>query len=294
MTTVRKATSLRQLLRALPMWGRSFSYLRTHRLRAYHLAGPIVLAALALAGWWFAEWLTTTLTDFLHAMLPEATQTSDAAGEADATSNSWGHTWNEVLLWSSSRLDWIVEWGVLLFVLWLKVKVTKYLLITLMAPFMSALAAAVCAIETGTDTAFNWKGLVRDLWRGLRISLVLLMMELALGVTLWTTGFLLTLLTGPHGVLLSPVLIALSWAIGAYFFGAAVYDAVYEQAGLDWRSSIRAGWTQRSHMLAIGGILSLLLAIPFIGPYIAALIGPIPCTAAAARLFFTPSPPIKP
>ncbi len=276
------------------MWGRSFSYLRTHGLRAYHLAGPIVLAALALAGWWFAEWLTTTLTDFLRGMLPVATQASNAAGEADGASNSWGNTWNEVLLWGSSRLDWIVEWGVLLFVLWLKVKVTKYLLITLMAPFMSALAAAVCAIETGTDTAFNWKGLVRDLWRGVRISLVLLMMELALGITLWATGFLLTLLAGPLGVLLSPVLIALSWAVGAYFFGAAVYDAVYEQAGLDWRSSIRAGWTQRSHLLAIGGILSLLLAIPVIGPYIAALIGPIPCTAAAARLFFTPSPPTKP
>ena len=276
------------------MWSRSFSYLRTHGLRAYHFAGPIVLAVLALAGWWFAEWLTAALTDALHGMLPVVTQASDAAGEADGANDGWGRTWNEVLLWGSSRLDWIVEWGVLLFVLWLKVKVTKYLLITLMAPFMSALAAAVCAIETGTDTAFNWKGLVRDLWRGVRISLVLLMMELALGVTLWTTGFLLTLLTGPLGVLLSPVLIALSWAIGAYFFGAAVYDAVYEQAGLDWRSSIRAGWTQRSHMLAIGGILSLLLAIPFIGPYIAALIGPIPCTAAAARLFFTPSPPIKP
>ena len=294
MTAVRKATSLRQLLRALPMWGRSFSYFRTHGLRAYHLAGPIVLAALALAGWWFAEWLTTTLTDFLHDMLPTATQDVDAAGETDAASKSWWHTWNELLLWGSSRLDWIVKWGVLLCVLWLKVKVTKYLLITLMAPFMSALAAAVNAIETGRDTTFNWTGLVRDLWRGARISLVLLMMELTLGITLWATGFLLTLLAGPLGVLLSPVLIALSWAVGAYCFGAAVYDAVYEQAGLDWRSSIRAGWTQRSHLLAIGGILSLLLAIPFIGPYIAALIGPIPCTAAAARLFFTPSPPTKP
>lgn len=276
------------------MWGRSFSYLRTHGLRAYHFAGPIVLAALALAGWWFAEWLTTALTNFLHGMLPVATQASDAAGEADGASNSWGNTWNEVLLWGSSKLDWIVEWGVLLFVLWLKVKVTKYLLITLMAPFMSALATAVSAIETGRDTTFNWTGLVRDLWRGARISLVLLMMELALGITLWATGFLLTLVAGPLGVLLSPILIALSWAVGAYFFGAAVYDAVYEQAGLDWRSSIRAGWAQRSHLLAVGGILSLLLAIPFIGPYVAALIGPIPCTTAAARLFFTPSPPTKP
>ena len=103
-------------------------------------------------------------------------------------------------------------------------------------------------------------------------------------------GIGLTLTTGPLGVLLSPLLVALSWLAGAYFFGAAVFDAVYEQAGLGWRESLRTGWSQRSHLLGLGAVFSLLIGIPWVGPYVAALLGPVPCTTAAARLYFSPIP----
>ena len=261
------------------MWWRSFAYLKRHGLTQYHASGPAVIVGLAIAGVALSHWLTEQLkASFRHAVtnwLP-----------TDTSSGAW---WDEALLWGSSKADWLIEWGVLLVVLWLKVKVTKYLLITLMAPFMSALAAAVGQVETGMDMPFSWKGLVRDLLRGIRISLVLLLLELALGVALWMTGLALTLFTGPLVVLLSPALLLTSWVVGAYFFGAAVYDAVYEQGGLDWKTSLRAGWQQRGHLIGLGAVFSLFMAIPFIGPYLAALLGPVPCTTSAARLFFSPT-----
>ena len=265
------------------MWWRSFAYLKQHGLRQYHASGPAVIVGLAIAGVAFSHWLTERLKASFQ----------DAVTNWLPTSSSSGAWWDEALLWGSSKADWLIEWGVVLFVLWLKVKVTKYLLITLMAPLMSALAAAVGKVETGMDMPFSWKTLVRDLLRGLRISMVLLFLELALGAALWMTGLILTLFTGPLVVLLSPALLMASWLVGAYFFGAAVYDAVYEQGGLDWRASLRAGWQQRGHLVGLGAVFSLIMAIPFVGPYLAALLGPVPCTTAAARLFFSPTSPSR-
>ena len=270
------------------MWGQSFGYLRRHGLRHYHLAGPAVLMALTGTGWKFSEWLSDWATQSIQALLGSATslETNAALPESSTPSN----TWKDLLMWGHEQVDNLVDWGVFLFVFWLKVKVAKYLLITLMAPFMSALASAVRSVETQSEIPFSWRGLLKDLIRGIRISLVLLCMELALGLLLWMLGIGLTLTTGPLGILLSPLLVALSWLAGAYFFGAAVFDAVYEQAGLGWRESLRTGWSQRSHLVGLGAIFSLLIGMPWVGPYVAALLGPVPCTTAAARLYFRPIP----
>lgn len=261
------------------MWWGSFGYLKRHRLLHFHLSAPAVLVVLALAGWWLSGWLTTVVSDSIHAVVEEALPAPSAPGQ-----QAW---WHGALLWGSSRLDWLVEWGVLLFVLWVKVKATKYLLITLMAPFMSALAAAVATVETGREFPFSWSALLRDIARGIRLSAVLLLMELALGLGLWVSGAALTLLAPPLAVVMAPVGLLLSWLTGAYFFGAAVHDAVYEQAGLDWRASLRAGWSQRGHLIGIGAIFSLWMAYPIVGPYFAAFLGPVPCTVAASRLYFS-------
>ncbi len=283
------ARNFKEVFRALPMWGRSFAYLRQHGLRHYHFVGPAVLLALTEAGWVFSEWLSDGVTQYLHDLIDGHHTAEPAAPENPATTSA-SSVWNDLLIWGGEQLDGLVDWGVFLFVLWLKVKVAKYLLITLMAPFMSALAAAVKSVETQRETPFNWTGLWRDLVRGIRISMVLMGMEIALGLLLWLLGIGLTMTTGPVGLLLSPLLVALSWAAGAYFFGAAVFDAVYEQAGLGWRDSLKVGWSQRSHLLGIGAIFSLLIGIPIVGPYVAAILGPVPCTVAAARLFLRPNP----
>ena len=266
------------------MWWSSFGYLKQKKLRHYHAAGPVVVLGLAAAGVSFSKWLTHSLKSGFH----QALERANWAGEpgVQTPSSSW---WNEALLWCSHQAEWIIEWGVIIVVLWLKVKATKYLLITLMTPAMSALAFAVKREETGTATPFLWSGLLRDIGRGIRISVVLLLMELALGLALSLVGLLLTVFAAPIGVLAGPFLLAGSWAAGAYFFGAAIYDAVYEQDGLTWKASLRAGWSQRGHLLGLGAIFSVIIAIPWAGPYLAASLGPVPCTTAAARLYFRPT-----
>lgn len=283
-TNSRMLAPARQFLLALGGWWRAFGYMRHHGLRRFHLAGPGALLLITWAGIGLSErlsaWLRSSVLEGLASLgfNPEPLAASPDAG------------WTQVLLWSASLLEWMLEWGVALMVLWLKVKVTKYLLLTLMAPIMSALAAAVRNRETGTSVPFSVRQLMRDLLRGLRTATVLLSAEIALTLVLALTTLLLSILAAPLAFLLSPVLLVLGWVIGAYFFGAAVFDAVYEQAGLDWSSSLRTGWKDRYSLIGIGAVFSLLLAVPFIGVLLATLLGPMPCTVAAARLTFHPVP----
>ena len=275
---------LRQFLGALREWWLAFGYMGRNGLGLYHLAGPLAMVGITWAGFgltgMLTSWIRTALLDGLNAI---------GLGP-DLLFESPDAWWAEVLLWGASQLDWILEWGVTLLILWLKVKLIKYLMLTLMAPFMSALAGAVRKRETGEAPPFTASQFLRDLARGIRTAAILLMVELTLILFLALTGFLLTIFAAPLAILLSPVLLASGWMVGAYFYGAAVFDAVYEQAGLNWRTSLRSGWKDRYRLLGIGAVFSILLAIPFIGVFLATFLGPMPCTVAAARLSFSQSP----
>lgn len=284
MVNTRTASPIRTYFSALASWPRAFGYMRQSGLLRYHLAAPVVLAMLTWAGWA----LTSGLTGFLQENLDRAL--TRIGLNPDTVSDSPDAWWTDVVLWGATQLDWMIEWATVLLVLWIKLKLTKYVLLTLMAPFMSAVAAAVRQRETGHALPFSLGQLFRDLMRGVRTASVLLAAELALTLALALAGLWMTVFAAPLAVLLSPVLLLAGWTIGAYFYGAAVFDAVYEQSGLSWASSLRQGWADRGRLLGIGTVFSLLLATPYLGVVLAALMGPIPCTVAAARLTFTPSP----
>ena len=97
----------------------------------------------------------------------------------------------------------MIEWATVLFVLWIKLKLTKYLMLTLMAPFMSAAAAAVRQRETGQSLPFSFGQLFRDVFRGVRTASALLAAELAVTLVLALVGLWLTAFAAPLAVLLS-------------------------------------------------------------------------------------------
>ena len=159
----RTASPIRTYVSALASWPRAFGYLRQSGLLRYHFAAPVVLAMLTWAGW--------ALTSRLTGLLQE-TWTAPWLGWAEPRhrvrlAGSW---WTDVVLWGATQLDWMIEWATVLLVLWVKLKLTKYLLLTLMAPFMSAVAAAVRERETGHALPFSLGQLFRDMMRGVETS----------------------------------------------------------------------------------------------------------------------------
>ena len=253
------------------------------RLQAYHWAGPLAILLINSGGWFFSASIQEAVRGQLLMVLTHLGLNVVSLEQSD-------HWLDSIALWAISQLEWILEWGVVLFIFWLKLKITKYLILTLLAPCMSLLAAAIRFRETGQSSPITASGLIRDIFRGLRTALSLLFFELVLTTVLAIVSLLLLLFAPPVSAILSPVFVVLTWAVGSYFYGAAVFDAVFEQQGINWRKSLREGWSRKGHLLGIGMVFSLLMAIPLIGPIVAALIGPIPCTAAAAKLTFASAP----
>lgn len=264
---------------AISGWWMAFSYIRTHRLQRFHFVGPIIFFGIWWSGSAFAQWLTQQV----QAQLGE-----DLAAQRQAIpeSEEW---WGQASYWMSKSADWLIEWGIWLLVFWLKLKVTKYLLLTLMAPFMSAVAGKVRNIETGQSPPSSFAQFIRDIGRGMRTAVVLFFSEVGISLILGMAGLTVTLFAPALSVITSPVCLILGWIIGAYFYGAAVYDAVFEQAGLNWRQSLAKGWDNRGSLLGIGVVFSGFLTIPILGVILITLVGPIPATVAAARQHFSAS-----
>lgn len=278
-----KRNAFKDFAAAWKAWLFAFAYLRKQRLQAYHWVGPSAILMITWGGWVFSEAIRQAASGQLLKGLTHFGFDAVSLEQSD----SWA---SSTALWAVSQMEWILEWGIVLLMFWVKLKITKYLLLTLVAPFMSLLAATIRFRETGQSSPLTASGLIRDVMRGLRTALSLFLFELSLTIALAISGLLLLLLAPPIAAILSPVLVALSWAVGSYFYGAAVFDAVFEQQGINWRSSLREGWNRKGHLMGIGTVFSLLMAIPLIGPIVAALIGPIPCTAAAAKLTFSSAP----
>ena len=148
--------------------------MRSHKLRGYHIAGPTVLTAMTLA----SAGLSKTLAGALRSVVADGLATTGL--DMDTLSASPDAWYTETLLWGASKLDWILEWGVSILVFWLKLKLIKYVILTVMAPVMSALAGAVRRRETGHAAPFTLIQLAKDVLRGIRMSVVLLAAEMTL------------------------------------------------------------------------------------------------------------------
>lgn len=279
--------AIQQLFAAWGAWLRSFGYLKRENLRAYHLVGPGAIVSLSCLGWLFSTRLNAAVQSALHWVL------ALAGLDSDTRSAETPEFWSNALSWGVSHLEWLLHWGVMAIVFWIKVKIMKYLLLTMTAPFMGLLSAAIRTKETGQSTSFSVSGFLHDVFRGFRAAFVLFVLEISLTLALAVSGLLLTVFAPPLALVLSPVLFVMSWTVGSYFYGAAVFDVVFEQEGLDWKRSIRRGWQQKGHLTGIGMVFSLLLAIPIFGTYMAAILGPIPCAAAASTLTFQSSLPAE-
>ena len=99
-----RATGLRAVWSAIPMWWQSYAYLRTHGLRRHHLSGPAVIAILTLMGWWVADRLTETLQALIHGWMDPWLASADPEA---SSGNSW---WSWSTEWMLGAVDSLAEW----------------------------------------------------------------------------------------------------------------------------------------------------------------------------------------
>ncbi|WP_066629556.1 EI24 domain-containing protein [Labilibacter marinus] len=246
--TFRKGFSL-----GIKSYSKAFKFLRKNRLTWYFLF-PLLLniilfalgysSTIALSTQWYVY-----VTDWMNV-------------------DSW-EFWGSGFLSSVIEIVMYVVVRLLFFLLF--AYIGGYIVLILMSPVFAFLSEKVESILTGNEYPFNLKQLLKDIWRGVRLALRNLGIELFLTVILFMLSFIPVI-----GFFTSIAL----FFISAYFYGFSFIDYSLERKKMDIKESIAFVKTNKGLSIGNGTIFSLVLLIPFVGVLISSFVSIISVTAA--------------
>ncbi len=148
-------------------------------------------------------------------------------------------------------------------------KATKYIVLIFMSPILAIISEKIDKIITGNKYPYNFKLLIHDIKRGIKIAL----RNMAIEYTLFLIWIIIAMSFSIPMLYTRIVLVC----IGFYFYGFAMLDYVNERRRLSIDESIAFVRKNRGLAIGIGSVFSLLFFIPFIGIVIA----PVVAIAAA-------------
>lgn len=175
-------------------------------------------------------------------------------------------------------LTWLKEISVLgitgfllgLAVLLFAFKFTKYFVLIIMSPIFSLLSEKVEEKMSGQTYPFDLLQFLKDIGRGVIISLRNMLIETFWIILFWFMG----LFIGPFNLILTPVL----FFISAYFFGFSMMDYSCERKRMGISGGIKYIKSNRAFAMGIGTMYAILDLIPVIG----ITIGPINALVGAS------------
>jgi CysZ protein len=237
---------------------RAFEFIGKHNLWTYFLYPIALLVILLFFGFWGASGIARQLADFLTAYIPEDVDTGTA----------WLDSFMHGLLWVVRVAFGFILW---IFIFLVVMKVIRYAVLILCSPMMALLSERVDEIVTGNKYPFNASQFVKDVLRGILISLRNLFLELLITLGLTLIGWIPVI-----GWITIPFLWCISW----YFLGFSMMDYSYERRRMSISQGIR--FTRRRKGIAIGNgmIFSFLLSAPFLGLIVAPVLSVVAGTLA--------------
>jgi len=154
--------------------------------------------------------------------------------------------------------------------IFLYISVYKYILLVLLSPLLAYISERTEEIETGANYPFSWPQLLKDAWRGIKLSTFNFIKEITLVIIL----FLLGLIPGA-AVVTTPLI----FLIQSYFVGFSMIDYFLERRRLSPGESRRTVKGLRGLSVSTGAVFNALLFVPVIG----VLLGPPLAAIAATR-----------
>ena len=145
----------------------------------------------------------------------------------------------------------------------------KYLVLTILSPFLSYLSDKTENILTGSEYPFEWKQFWSDLLRGLKMSLRNFSREIPITIFLVILGLI------PGVAFLSAPLI---FIVSGYFVGFSMMDYYYERRRMGVKETAKNIWEQRGFAVSIGAGFNLLFLIPILGLTLAPLFAVVAAT----------------
>lgn len=138
----------------------------------------------------------------------------------------------------------------------LLMKFAKYLVVVILSPMLSALSIKTERILTGKTYPFNFKQLMHDIRRAIRIVIRNIMWEYFFFTIIFVVSYF-----GWEDPKSSPIFY-LTFAIGFFYYGFGFLDYINERRRLDMDQSITFVRDHRGLAIAIGSIYSLLILVP--------------------------------
>ena len=164
---------------------------------------------------------------------------------------------------------------------WLKIKLLKYFVLAFLGPVMSVISDVTEEKLTGVKRPFSLKKFIRDVFRGIRTSLLYLFIELFLALLLLVIALFAGWIFPVLLPIIAPLEVIVAFIIGAFFYGAAALDYVWEREDVGAFGSLGMAYKSRRLAVGIGVPFAIWMAIPIVNFTLAPIFAPAFATVAA-------------
>ncbi len=163
-------------------------------------------------------------------------------------------------------------------------KIQKYIILIFMAPFIAWISEKAEEIIMQNSYQFSFKLLIKDIWRGIRIAIKNLTLELLLLLIIGIVVSSLTAIFAPLAIIAAPLTVILSFMVSAYYYGFSSFDYLNERNRLSISAGNRLIWDNRLLVVGNGSFFGLMMLIPFVGVILAPVLCPIGAVISSQKL----------
>tara|TARA_Y100000385_G_scaffold147334_1_gene152910 strand:+ start:126 stop:968 length:843 start_codon:yes stop_codon:yes gene_type:complete len=270
----------------------SFRFLQQHGMRSwiffFAIAAVVAWGGMACAWWYSLGLLREAILELSFLEIWES-----AAATPDGS--LWSRGTRLLKLIVARGLGPVLRILFAALAFFLNMKVTKFFVLAVLGPLISMLSERAAAVE-GANSEPSWNGelFFKGMIRGVKSAALLFLVEVSLGGILGIGSFLVLLFVpflAPLVAVLSPFLFV---ALGSWFYGAAMFDCIWERHGMGSRDGLRASRSFGTAPMGLGFPIYLFMTIPFLAFPLGLILGPIGGAVGAVLIHKSSSNPENP
>ncbi|MFZ8837225.1 MAG: EI24 domain-containing protein [Flavobacteriales bacterium] len=256
---------LRNFWSAFKQFFTSFPFIFQNQLGHFFLIALFSAAALWIS-WYFVN---TSVNDWINQIV------SDGLSSLSV--------WEWTPSWLQSTMLWIVDWSVFGTLIWIQIKLFKFVVLFALSPLMSVVASKTYG-KLNPSHESGHHSLMNQILRGMGAAVLFTSIEWFLVAML----FLLSFLISSFIPILSPLLVLvpiISGVISTWFYGAVLTDYSCELKGLSPTRSLLLSWKNFGKVLGLGFPFYFLMFVPILSWFLGPVIGLVTCVVASMKLW---------
>jgi CysZ protein len=240
---------------AMRHYAEAWSFVRRQRLTHYYLYPLVIALGLQLFSLYYIHAGVESGLNLLMQWLGLEKPVAQGSG------------WELIKSWLLQGTQFLLALAVKIYLFFTMARINRYLTLMLVSPVLAFLSERCDTLLTGRQFDFSLPRLLREMLRGVLITLRNAVAELFLLLVCVVLSFVFP----PLGLVLAPLM----FFISAYYMGFSMMDYICERHGLGLRDSVQ--YVRRRWYIAVGNgtVFSLLFLIPVVGAVLAPVLGTV-------------------